>query len=121
MAHRHMQKQDPCLGSGVTPFDVTAHFVMEVIGRLNMYRSVHRKRCLIITSCHMIIMNFCLHITGGDQTVHTNGVARTLKKLRTPKGDYWIKQRFSSIGSLFKMGTSLKGKNLLPEGANSCP
>ena len=21
-----------------------------------------------------------------------NGVARTLKKLRTPKGDYWIKQ-----------------------------
>ena len=26
---------------------------------------------------------------------------------------------FSSIASLFKMGTSLKGKNLLPEGANS--
>ena len=39
-----------------------------------------------------------------------NGVARTLKKLRTSKGDCWIK--------LFKMGTSLKGKNSLPEGAN---
>ena len=48
-----------------------------------------------------------------------NVVARTLKKLRTSKGDYWIKHRFSSVVSLFKMGTSLKGKNLLPEGANS--
>ena len=50
-----------------------------------------------------------------------NGVARTLKNLRIPKGDYWIKQWFSSIASLFKMGTSLKGKNLLPEAANSFP
>ena len=48
-----------------------------------------------------------------------NGVARTLKKLRTSNGDYWINQWFSSIASLFKMGTSLKGKNLLPGGANS--
>ena len=47
-----------------------------------------------------------------------NGVARTLKKLRTPKGDYCIKQCFSTITSLFKLGISLKGKNLLPEGAN---
>ena len=30
-----------------------------------------------------------------------------LKKLRTPKGCYWIKQRFSSIAPLFKIGTSL--------------
>ena len=44
-----------------------------------------------------------------------NGVARTLKKLRTSKGDSWIKQRFSSMAPLFKIGTSLKGKNLLPE------
>ena len=49
-----------------------------------------------------------------------NGVARTLfVKLRTSKGDDWIKQRFSSIACLFIMGTSLKGKNLLSEGANS--
>ena len=48
-----------------------------------------------------------------------NAVARRLKRLRTPKGDYWIKQWFSSIVSLFKMGTSLKEKNLLPEEANS--
>ena len=41
------------------------------------------------------------------------GVARTLKK-----GDYWVKQWFCSIVSLFKMGTSLKGKNLLPEEVN---
>ena len=46
------------------------------------------------------------------------GVARTLKKLSTSKGDYWIKQWFSSIAVLFKMGTSLKEKNLLPERAN---
>ena len=44
-----------------------------------------------------------------------NGVARTLKRLRTSKGDYWIKQRFSSMVPLFKIGTSLKGKNLLLE------
>ena len=31
----------------------------------------------------------------------SNGVARMLTKLRTSKGDYWIKQRFSSIVSLF--------------------
>ena len=45
--------------------------------------------------------------------------ARTLKKLRTSKGDYWNKQRLSSSVSLLKMGTSLKGKNSLPQGANS--
>ena len=49
----------------------------------------------------------------------TNCVARTLKNVRISKGDYWIKQWFSSFASLFKMGTSLKGKNLFPEGANS--
>ena len=50
-----------------------------------------------------------------------------LKRLRTSKGGNWIKSRggnwikqlFSSIASLFKLGTSLKGKNLLPEGVNS--
>ena len=49
------------------------------------------------------------------------GVATTLKKLRTSKGDYSIKKWFSSIAFLFKMETSLKGKNLLPEGANCFP
>ena len=48
-----------------------------------------------------------------------NGIARTLKKLNTSKEDYWIRQWFSSIASLFKIGISPKGKNLLPEGANS--
>ena len=37
-----------------------------------------------------------------------NGVVRTLKKLRTSKGDYWIKQWFSSIASLFKWKVLLK-------------
>ena len=41
------------------------------------------------------------------------------KKIRTSKGDYWIKQWVSSIAYLIKMETSLKGKNLLSEGANS--
>ena len=34
-------------------------------------------------------------------------VARTLKILRSSKGDYWIEQWFSSISSVYKMGTSL--------------
>ena len=50
-----------------------------------------------------------------SKNIKNNDVVRTLKKLGTSKGDYWIKQGFSSIASLFKMGTSLKGKNLLPE------
>ena len=40
--------------------------------------------------------------------VYPNGEVRTLKKFRTSKGDYKIKQWFSSIASLFKMETSLK-------------
>ena len=44
----------------------------------------------------------------------SNGIARTLKKLCTSKRDYWIKQSIPSIASLFIIGTSLKGKNLLP-------
>ena len=55
----------------------------------------------------------------GKRGYPDNGVARTLQKLRTSKGDYCIKQLFSTITPLFKMGTALKGKNLLPEGANS--
>ena len=44
-----------------------------------------------------------------------NGVARMLKKLRTSGGDYWNKQWFTSIASIFfEMGTSLEGKNSLP-------
>ena len=50
---------------------------------------------------------------------YNNGVARTLKKIRTSKGDYCINQWFVTITSLFEMGTSLKGKNSLPEEANS--
>ena len=50
---------------------------------------------------------------------------RTQKKIRTSKRDYWNESWFSSIAYLFKMGTSLKGKNSLPEvatlGANSFP
>ena len=55
----------------------------------------------------------------GHESIYVEGVARTFKKVRTSKGDYWIKQRFSSTAPLFNMGTSLKRKNLLPRGANS--
>ena len=51
--------------------------------------------------------------------MEVNGVARTLKKLSTLKEDYWIKQRCSLIVSLFKMGASLEGMNMLTEGSNS--
>ena len=44
--------------------------------------------------------------------------ARALKKLRTSKGDYWIKQLFSSIAPLFKWELLLKEK-MPPKGANS--
>ena len=46
--------------------------------------------------------------------VLSNGIARMLKRLCTSKGDYWIKKWFSSIVSLFKMGTSLKGSEFFP-------
>ena len=45
--------------------------------------------------------------------------SKNTKNVTHIKGAYWIKQWFSSIAPLFKMGASLKGKNLLPEGANS--
>ena len=56
---------------------------------------------------------------------HCNGEARTLKKLRTSKGDYWM-QRFSSIAPLYKMGTSYRkefasrGSELFPLRAVPC-
>ena len=46
-------------------------------------------------------------------------VARMLKKLCTSKGDYWIKQRFSSIASLFKWELLLKARICSHFGANS--
>ena len=57
----------------------------------------------------------CLVLATADIMPHTvqswlvNGVARTLKRLRTSKGDYWMKQWFSSVASLFRMWI-LKGK-----------
>ena len=45
--------------------------------------------------------------------------AKTLKKLRTSKGYYWIKLWLSSIASVFIIGTSLKGKKLLSKRVNS--
>ena len=50
---------------------------------------------------------------------HTNGVARTLKKITHIKGRllYQAVIQFSCIP--FIMGSSLKGKILLPEGVNS--
>ena len=50
-----------------------------------------------------------------------NGVARTMKKLCTSKGDYWNKQWFSSIASLYKLGHSLKGKKLASKGSEFLP
>ena len=68
-----------------------------------------------------------LHLNQGSSLRSNKGIAVTLKKLRTSKGDYWIKQLLFSIASLFKTGTSLRKefapsrsiKNLLPVGVNS--
>ena len=38
---------------------------------------------------------------------------------RSQNAESYAHQRETTVSSLFKMGTSLKGKNLLPEGANS--
>ena len=45
-----------------------------------------------------------------------NGVARTLKKLRTLKGDYWVNQWFSSMRPF-----SLKEKEFAPRGSEFFP
>ena len=76
--------------------------------------------CVLVVSLSQIL--YSLFSTGSyqeDRKTSGNVVARALKMLRTSEGNYCIKQRFSTITSLFKMGTSLKGKNLLPAGANS--
>ena len=56
-----------------------------------------------------------LFLTSDEAEFASNGVARTLKKLPTSKGDCCIKQSFSTITSLFKLGTSLNRNNLLLE------
>ena len=52
-----------------------------------------------------------------------NGVAKTLKRLGHQRETTGSSSDFLHIGSLFKIGASLKGKNSLPlslpEGANS--
>ena len=49
-------------------------------------------------------------VTRNNGMTKANVVAMALKKLRTSKGDYWVQQWFSSIASLFKIGTSRYGK-----------
>ena len=41
------------------------------------------------------------------------------EKICTSKGDYWINSDSLQLRPFLKMGTSLKGKKLLPQGANS--
>ena len=72
--------------------------------------SLHLSKCHIVGNFMSLLIYECLN---------TNGVAGALKKLLISKGDYCIKQWFSTITPLFEMGTSLKGQNLLPEWANS--
>ena len=74
---------------------------------------------LLSSWCLLAVLVFCGSFSWCRGLVCSNGVARKLKRLITPNGDYRNKQCFSSITVLFKMGTSLKGKNLLPVGANS--
>ena len=72
--------------------------------------------CLATTTCSRIRIPSLLNLLQLDSIYDgTQLRSRALKKLRTPKGDYWIKQWFSSIASLFKMGIFLKGKNFQRE------
>ena len=63
---------------------------------------------------------FCVLSSVYRGLVCGNDVARMLKMLPTSKIDFWIKQCFSSIAPLFKMRTSLKGKNA-PRGSEFFP
>ena len=49
--------------------------------------------------CFVCISNVTILI---PSVKNINGGARTLKMLHISKGDYWIKQWFSSMASLFK-------------------
>ena len=56
--------------------------------------------------------------SGDKKAVCHNGVARTIQKFRTLKRD--LEKAVILFNCVpFHMGTSLKRKNLLPEGANS--
>ena len=54
----------------------------------------------------------------GQTLMEAKGVAITLKKLRTSKGDYRTKQGFSSIAPLIKMGTSQRERILSFKGSS---
>ena len=43
-----------------------------------------------------------------------NGVTRMLQKLRISRGDYWNKQCFSSIASIFKILFAPRGSEFFP-------
>ena len=55
---------------------------------------------------------------GSKAAKDTNGVARKLKKYAYQRETTASSNDSLQNTSLFKMGTSLKGKNLLPEEAN---
>ena len=121
--------------SGFTCFRWLSWRTLHTLKLLNQVRSrsgsqlivnpcIHRCTCWSVSSLSawtdFLSLWFKVSRIIHDNINPFNGVARTLKKLCTSNGDYWIKQWYSSITSLFKMGTSLKEKNLLPLlGANS--
>ena len=51
--------------------------------------------------------------------LHVQQRSQKTGKVTLIKGRLLDQALFSSFASLFEMGTSLKGKNLLPEGVNS--
>ena len=56
----------------------------------------------------------CLHVPK-DTFLHCNGIARTELLTRTPR-----KKTLKNLASVAsKIGVTLKGKNVLPEGAHS--
>ena len=65
----------------------------------------------------------CLNVRSPFNVLHSFYIyqwhSQNSEKVTHIKGDYWNKKRFSSVAPLFKIGTSLKGKNLLPDGAGS--
>ena len=73
--------------------------------------SLHLRPCFVYASSGGFDEIMPLMHVEARLSVHR--VARTLKKLRSSKRDYWNKKCFSSIAPLFKLGTAFKEQFLL--------
>ena len=85
----------------IRPYSFEFLFNITTVGQALVLMATYAWNFSSMGWCPMLVCSWSHH----DSTC--GYLARMLKKLRTTKGYYWIKQRFSSIAPLFKIGTSL--------------